>query len=110
MQTPGGAIRQGFLACWVCLSQLQLSGLFQLSCLLAFALPVVLQLEADAVALVQRPHPGRLDRRGVHEHVLPALVGGDEAEALGAVEELDRSGDSHVVGSLLKCVQEADSR
>jgi hypothetical protein len=39
----------------------QRSGLLQLPGLLAVAVPIVLQLEADPVALVERTHAGGLD-------------------------------------------------
>jgi hypothetical protein len=82
----------------------QLSGFLQLSCLLAAAFPVVLQLEAHPIALVEGAQTGRLDRRGVHEHVLAALVGGDEAKTFGAIEELYCSRDPHG-GCIPMCVK-----
>src|SRR5690348_5533236 len=55
------------------------------------AAPVHLQLELDPVALVQRDHAGALDRGAVDERIGLAVVAGDEAEALGRVEELHRA-------------------
>src|SRR3954468_21756697 len=55
------------------------------------AAPVDLELELDPVALVERDHAGPLHRGDVNESVGLAVVAGDEAEALGRVEELDRS-------------------
>src|SRR5262245_3522716 len=72
-------------------------GSLELGGLLAAALSVVLKDEGDAVALVEHGQPRALDGRRVHEHVLGAIFRGDEAEPLGAVEELDCSGDSHGV-------------
>src|SRR5512134_3778646 len=48
-----------------------------------------LELERDLVLLGQRAHSGPLDGRDVHEHILRAVVGLDEPEAFGGVEELD---------------------
>src|SRR5690348_2485458 len=47
-------------------------------------------VELDPLALGQGAEAVRGDRREVHEHVL-AGVGGQEAEALGVVEPLDRA-------------------
>src|SRR5262245_34271609 len=107
--TPGRSLGRGSLcAPWsgsgVRLGRLQPRGLLPASA------PVVLQLEAEPIALVGRVHARGLDGRGVHEHVLAALVGGDEAETLRRVEELDRSSLSHEVSSLPMCVKWADSR
>jgi hypothetical protein len=63
--------------------------------LLAAALSVVLKREGDSVTLVEHWQSGALDSRRVHKHVLRAVLGGDEAEAFGAVEEFDCSGESH---------------
>src|SRR5262249_16315207 len=48
-------------------------------------------LELDPLVLLQRPVPGRLDRREVGEDVGPAAVRGDEPVALLRVEPLDRA-------------------
>src|SRR3954466_12496536 len=56
------------------------------------AAPIDLELELDAVAFVERDHAGALHRRDVNERIGLAIVAGDEAEALGRVEELHRAG------------------
>src|SRR6185295_11455505 len=71
------------------------SGFLELCGLLAAALSVVLERERDPVALVEHWEPRLLDGRRVYEYVLGAVLRGDEAESLGAVEELDCSGESH---------------
>src|SRR5690606_31967452 len=53
------------------------------------AAAVHLELEFEPVALVERDHPGALDRRDMDEGIRLPIVAGDEAEALGRVEELD---------------------
>src|SRR3954470_22945676 len=50
--------------------------------------PVDLELELDPVALVEGDHAGTLHRRDVDEGIGLAVVAGDEAKALGGVEEL----------------------
>src|SRR5581483_7232012 len=70
-------------------------GLFDLRGLLAAAAAVILEHKGDLVALVEGADARPLERAGMDEHVLGAVLGRDEAEALGAVEELDCSGDSH---------------
>ena len=45
-----------------------------------------------------------LDRRVVDEAVLRSVLGGDEPEALGFVEPLDRTGRTHVLHSVLVMV------
>src|SRR3954453_5329889 len=59
------------------------------------ALRALSDLELDPLVLVQGAEALRLDRRVVHEHVGPAVLLGDEAEALLAVEPLNCS-QSHV--------------
>src|SRR5579864_4693026 len=44
---------------------------------------LLLKLVADLLALAQAVQPGALDRRDVHEHVLAAVRGLDEAVAFG---------------------------
>src|SRR6516162_11494179 len=61
----------------------------------ALALLVGLDLERDALALVERLEPGPLDSSDVHEHIAPAIVRLDEAVAALGVEELDRAGHGH---------------
>jgi len=56
-------------------------------------LVVVLRVERDRLLVVQALEAVLVDRREVDEDVLPAVVGGDEAEALLA-EELDLPGDA----------------
>src|ERR1041384_4269837 len=55
------------------------------------AAAIDLELELDPIALVEGDHAGPLDRRDVDEGIRLAVVAGDEAEALGRVEELDRA-------------------
>ena len=45
--------------------------------------------ETNPLILVQRAQSGTLDGPDVDEHVLPTLIGDDEAEALVRVEPLD---------------------
>src|SRR5215469_16737904 len=52
------------------------------------ALLTALHLVAELLALVQIAHSGPFDGRNVHEHVLRAIVGLDEAVALLGVEPL----------------------
>src|SRR5215831_4745647 len=52
------------------------------------ALLAALHLVAELLALVQIAHSRPFDRRNVHEHVLRAIVGLDEAVALLGVEPL----------------------
>src|ERR1051326_4995440 len=67
----------------------------QIHRLWALALLVGLDVEADALALVERFQARALDGRDVHEHVAPPIVRLDEAVAALAVEELDRIGHCH---------------
>ena len=62
--------------------------------LLAATSSVVFEHEGDLVALVERPDARCLESRRMDEHVLRDALRGDEAEALGNVEELYRAGDS----------------
>src|SRR5467141_1621937 len=48
----------------------------------------LLELIRDLLVLAQASESGAFDRRNVHEHVLRFVVGLNEAEPLGAVEEL----------------------
>src|SRR4051812_42563867 len=57
---------------------------------------IALQLEDDLLAFVQRAEARALDGGDVHEDVVAAVVGLDEAEALGGVEPLHGAG-SHVL-------------
>src|SRR5947207_9440882 len=54
----------------------------------ARALGALLDLVLHLVVLLQRLEPARLDGREVHEEILAAVIGRDEAEALGVVEPL----------------------
>src|SRR5690242_7105046 len=71
-------------------------GLWQLARLLATAAPVVLEDEADPIALIERADAGRFQRRGVDEHVLAARLRCDETVALCCVEEFHGSSNAHV--------------
>ena len=78
--------------------RIRLSGrsvLFDLAGLFAAAFAVVFQNEAHLVAFVQRVDAGELQRAGMNEYVLGAVFGGNEAKALGAIEEFYCSRDSH---------------
>src|SRR5262245_33205821 len=74
----------------------QILGLLQLACLLATAAPVVLEHEADPVAFVEGADARRLERGGVDEHVLAAVLGRDKSEALGRIKEFHSTCDAHV--------------
>src|SRR3546814_6153968 len=50
------------------------------------------ELGGDALVLIDRAHPGALDRRDMNEGVRPARFGRDEAVALVGVEEFYSSG------------------
>src|SRR5437016_1255703 len=54
----------------------------------ARALGALLDLVLHLVVILQRLEPARLDGRAVHEEILAAVIGRDEAEALGVVEPL----------------------
>src|SRR6266480_3112031 len=54
----------------------------------ARALGALLDLVLHLIVLLQRLEPARLDGREVHEEILAAVIGRDEAEALGVVEPL----------------------
>src|SRR5262245_45260366 len=69
--------------------------LLDLRRLLAATFLVVDQDERDLVALVERPDARRLQGGRMHEHILGAVLRRDKPEALGTVEELDRSVDPH---------------
>ena len=60
------------------------------------AVVALLQLERDFLVLAQRAEASGLDCGDVHEHVLRAIIGLDEAEALGAVEKLYGAGGRHL--------------
>src|SRR5688572_17217483 len=77
----------------VCLSKCL--GFLDLSGLLAAAAPVVLEHEADLVALVERPHPCRFECGRMDKHVLAAALLLDEAEAFCSVEELHSACNAH---------------
>src|SRR6185437_10131132 len=53
---------------------------------------IALQLVADLLALIQRAEARTFDRGHVNEHVVAAVVGFNEAEALGGVEPLNSTG------------------
>ena len=53
----------------------------------------LLDLHADALVFSQRTDARTLDGGDVDENVLAAIVGSDEAEALGGVEPLDGAFD-----------------
>src|SRR3954453_17956608 len=53
----------------------------------------LLDLHADALVFSQRADARTLDSGDVDENVLAAIVGSDEAEALGGVEPLDGAFD-----------------
>src|SRR5947209_11374542 len=61
----------------------------------ALALLVRLDVEADALPLVERFQARTLDRGDVHEHVATAVVRLDETVAALAVEEVDRTAHGH---------------
>ena len=77
-------------------------GLFDLPGLLAAAPAIVFQRESDHVALIEGADPCSLKRARMDEHVFGAVLGSDETKALGPIEELDCSGDSHEM-SLSHC-------
>ena len=58
----------------------------------ALAVLAANQLVADALAVTQAIQPGALDGRNVHEGVGAAIVGLDEAIALGGVEPFNGTG------------------
>src|SRR5882757_8340629 len=53
---------------------------------------VDLRFERKLLAFVERAHAGALDGADVYEHVVAAIIGLNEAEALCCVEPLDCSG------------------
>src|SRR5215470_15886080 len=59
------------------------------------ALLVGLDVEADALAFVERLQAGALDRGDVNEDVTTAVVRLDESITAFAIEELDRTGHCH---------------
>src|SRR5882724_11758298 len=61
----------------------------------ALALLVGLDVERDALSLVQRLEPGPLDGGDVHEDVAPAVIGLDEAVTALGIEELDDTCHGH---------------
>src|SRR4051812_40486539 len=61
---------------------------------------IALQLEADLLAFVERAEARTLDGRDVHENVVAAVVGLDEAEALSGVEPLHGAGSHGVVSHM----------
>jgi len=67
--------------------------------LLAAAAAIVLDFKGDLVALVERRYTGTLESRGVHEHVLAAVFGLNEAEAARMIEELHCAIDTSHVGN-----------
>src|SRR5258706_11802258 len=56
------------------------------------AIVALLELEGQLLVLEQRAKARALDRGNMHEHVFRAVVGFDESEALGGVEEFNRTG------------------
>src|SRR5512135_2138106 len=67
------------------------------------ALTVDLRFERKLLAFVERTHAGALDGTDVHEHVGAAVVGLNEAEALGRVEPLNCSGSHFYFSKMRKC-------
>src|SRR5207245_7039104 len=67
------------------------SDCFQIDCGRLAVLPL-LELIRDLLVLAQASESGAFDGRNVHEHVLGFVVGLNEAEPLGAVEELYGTG------------------
>src|ERR671924_1944440 len=74
-----------------------LAGELKVDRLRSLAALVGLGIEGHAHALIERTNPRPLDGGDVHEHILPALVRRDEAEALRLIKELNRSRLPHVV-------------
>src|SRR3954453_22674400 len=66
------------------------------------ALRTLRDVERDLLVLAQRLVARALDRREMREHVLAAVVGLDESEALLVVEPLHRSGN-HAASPNVKC-------
>src|SRR6516164_1385816 len=90
-----GGDRRRIIHCLASAQSAYKLGLFNLPGLLAAAPAIVFQREGDFVALVEGADPRPLERARMDEYVLRAVLGSDEAEAFGAVEELDCSGNSH---------------
>jgi hypothetical protein len=61
------------------------------------ALLALHHVELHALTLGERLEAAALDGRVVDEAILAAVLGGDEAEALGVVEPLDGTGRTHPV-------------
>ena len=57
---------------------------------------VLLDVELYSLAVSERAEAGGIDGRLVHENIRRAVTGGDEAEALLRVEELDSTTHFHV--------------
>src|SRR5690349_24716695 len=66
------------------------------------ALGSLLDLELDALVLLEAAEAAALDLRKVHEDILRAVIWRDEAEALVAVEPL-HSSLCHLLTSLIQC-------
>src|SRR5262249_3878536 len=64
--------------------------------LLAATAPVVFENEGHPIALVEGADASLLERSGMDEHVLAAVLRLDEAITLGRVEKLHRTSDAHV--------------
>ena len=71
------------------------------------AAPVDLQLEAEALTLVQALQPGPLDRRDMDECIGLAVIALNEAETLHRVEELHRALDALASGLALMATRGA---
>ena len=67
-----------------------------LSCLLAAALLIVLEDEADLVTFGEVGNAGEFKRRGMNENVLSAGFRSDKSKALGEIEEFHGAIDAHV--------------
>src|SRR5919112_3230848 len=66
-------------------------GVLQVHCRSAAGALVGLKLIGDLLAFLQAAHAGALERRGVNEHVLAAVVGLNETITLGFIVPLHGS-------------------
>jgi hypothetical protein len=67
----------------------------QLAGLLAAAAAIILEHKGDPIPFAEAADTSPLQRRYVHEHVVTASIGLNEAEALGRVEKFHRPSDPH---------------
>jgi hypothetical protein len=58
------------------------------------AMAIALEIERNLLPVAQTAHARAFDGGNVHEHILAAAIGRDEAEALGHIEKL-YCADSH---------------